>query len=202
MSEISWAELIQGSADALKPVPDGDYPFIVDDATSKQASTGAPMIVAKLKIRDGAHAGRKISQNFVLSVESQMALAIFFRNMANMGLDANYWAQLPPGMPGLELAAKALIGRTGRMTLSHRTWQGVDRNEVKNILPDLPGVGPVAPGTVTGPPIPVPSRMPTPSATAAPTPTPPVPTSAPTPSSTPSTPQTPGSPSGPPPLPF
>lgn len=193
MSEISWAELIKGSADALKPVPDGDYPFIVDDAHATKASTGAPMIVAKLKIREGAHAGRKIPQNFVLSVDSQMALAIFFRNMANMGLDANYWAQLPTGMPGLEIAAKALIGRTGRMTLGHRAWQGVERNEVKNILPDLPGSGPVAPGTVTGPPIPTPTGMSTPPAPAAPTPTP---------APTPTTPEIGATPSGPPPLPF
>jgi len=193
VTEITWAELIQGSADALKPVPDGEYPFIVDDARSATASTGSPMIVAKLKIREGAHAGRKILQNFVLTVDSQMALAIFFRSMATMGLDANYWSQLPPGLPGLEIAAKALIGRMGRMQLGHRTWQGVDRNEVKNILPDLPGGGPMAPGTVTGPPIPTAPAGGTPPAPAAPTPTP-APTAA---ASTP-----PSNTGGPPPLPF
>ena len=165
---INFADLMQQSKGQLEPVPDGDYNFKVVDAQATQASTGSPMIKTKLEITDGPHVKRRIYWNATLTVDNPMALAIFFRNMANLGLNDAYFQS----QPTMDQVASAMMNRTGRMTLSQRTWQGVARNEVKAILPPLAGVGgPVAPGTVTGPAIPSPSAGATPSGPAIPNPT-------------------------------
>jgi Protein of unknown function (DUF669) len=173
VTNTSWADLIKGSEDALRPVPDGEYNVKIVDAREDKSSSGKLMIRVKFEIQDGPSAPRKVPTQLVLSTENQVAVAIFFRQMEAMGLDANFFAQLPPPdgdtmmMAGKQIA-DALFNRTCRVTLKTRAWQGVDRNEVAGILPSLGG-GPVAPGTVTG--VATPGGPVAPGATTVPAPT-------------------------------
>lgn len=149
MTTKSWNDLLKDSEGQLSPVPDGEYSVKIVDARDDLASTQKLMARIKFEIIEGPHQGRKVPTQLVLSDDNPMAIAIFFRQMAAMGLDANYWSSLPAGRQGLATACDALLNRTCRIQLGSRTWQGVERNDVKAILPPLTG-GPVAPGTVTG----------------------------------------------------
>lgn len=154
MTETSWADLVQGSADALKPVPDGDYNVKIVDAREDKSSSGKLMIRVKFEIQDGPSAPRKVPTQITLSTDNAIATAIFFRQMEAMGLAPDFFTQLPPPtgdsmMHAGKMIADALFNRTCRITLKTKQWQGVDRNEVAAIMPPLMG-GPVAPGTVTG----------------------------------------------------
>ena len=173
MTETTWAELVNNSKNQLEPVPPGDYDVRVLDASEDKSSTGKLMIRVKFEIITGPHAPRKIPTQFVLSDENPMALAIFFRHMQSMGLNADFFSQLPPPVGDSMLQAgamiaSALLNRQCRVTLGIRAWQGVDRNEVKAVLPPLGGV-PVAPGTVTG--VATPGGPVAPGATSIPSPT-------------------------------
>ena len=185
---VSWADLMNNAKGQLEPIPDGEYDVKVINAEATKSSTDKLMFKVKFELTSGPHAPRKVFTQFVVSDDNPMALAIFFRNMEALGLGAQFFAT----NPSPDQVASALNNRACRVTLSKRTWQGIERNEVKAVLPPLGG-GPVAPGVATGPAVPTPGGMPIPSPVA-------VPTSAPTP--TVATPTGPTAPSGPPPLPI
>lgn len=184
---INWGQLMQNAKGQLEPIPDGDYDVKVIDAQAMKASTGKLMFKIKFEITSGPHSPRKVYNNLVLSDDNPMALAIFFRNLEALGVNDAFLAQNPTP----DQIASAMSNRTCRVTLGKRTWQGVEQNEVKRMLPPLGG-GPVAPGVATGPAVPMPGGMPVPSPVATPTP---APTSGP---------PAPGpiAPGGPPPLPI
>lgn len=172
MSEFSFIDLMNQAKGQLDLVPDGDYSIKIIDAQATKASTGALMFKVKVEITDGPNVKRRVPTNLVVSTENPMALAIFFRNMENIGLDANFFGQ----NPNPDQVASAMVNRPARVKIGHKPWQGVDRNEVQGWLPSmgggaagLPGTaGPVAPGTVIGAPGPVLPTGATPSAAAAP----------------------------------
>ena len=188
---VSWADLMNNAKGQLEPVPDGEYDAKVVDAEDTTSTTGKLMFKVKFEITSGPHSPRKVPTQLVVSDDNPMALAIFFRNMNSLGLNEAFFTQNPAPAQ----IASALQNRTCRINIGRRTWQGVERNEVKAILPPLGG-GPVAPGVATGPAVPMPTGMPTPGPAAPSTPTV---GAGPTVGATPSTPSTPG---GPPPLPI
>jgi hypothetical protein len=162
----SWNDLLNESKGQLDPVPDGEYPVKIIDARDDKSQTQKLMFRVKFQITEGPHQGRKIPNQFVVSDDNPMALAIFFRHMEAMGLDANFFA----ADPNPSQVADNMLNRECRIVLGTRTWQGVERNDVKGILPPLGG-GPVAPGTVTGVATPggpiAPGAAPTPASTPA-----------------------------------
>ena len=187
MAEATWGDLMNAAKGQLELIPDGEQNVKIVDSEATQASTGALMFKVKVQIEDGPHIKRKLTTNLVVSTDNPVALAIFFRNMENMGLNADFFAANPnPGQ-----VASAMLNRMARVNVGHKTWNGVERNEIKGWLPPasggpglgLPGSGgPVAPGTVigpAGPPLPT-SAVPTATPTAAPS-APSTPTATPTP---------------------
>lgn len=176
MAEATWGELLNQAKGQLDLVPDGDYNVKIIDAQATNATTGARMFKVKVEITEGPNVKRRVSTNLVVSPENPMALAIFFRNMENIGIGADFFAQ----NPSPDAVASVMLNRPARVKIGHKAWQGVDRNEVQGWLPPmgaqggapgLPGAGgPVAPGTVIGAPGPVLPTSATPSAAAASTP--------------------------------
>ena len=191
--ELDWSAL-QKEAATGGLLPDGDYNLVVTEATSVTASTGKPMIKMKLRVMSGPQQDKPVYTQQVLSPDNPMALRIFFQTMAAFGLDANFFASLPSGTGGMEIVASNLRNRAATATLTARTWQGQDRNEVSAWRP-LQTDGPVPPGVVTGPAAPV-ATAGTP---ATPPAGPPVPTGQPP---APTTPATAPSSVPPPPQPF
>lgn len=157
MSELDWAAL-QKEAGTAAPIPDGEYNALCVEAEATNSSNGKPMYKVKFRIVDGPQKDKGVRTQLTISAESAVALKIFFQHMAAFGLTADYFAT----NPSKEDVARALVNRGVRITLGIRPWQGVDRNEVKNIQPFPTGV-PTPPGMVTGAPVAGPTGMSSPS---------------------------------------
>jgi hypothetical protein len=178
VTTINFGQVLQDAKSAsFEALPIGDYDVEVTKAEAVTSSNGRPMIKATFKVIVGPHTNRQVINNFVLSVDSPVALSIFFRHMKCFGLDDQFFAAL--GNAGtLDPAANAMVGRRVRLTLGHRDWNGETRNEVNQVKPytGAPGGagGPAAgPQGFTGVPSPGPAAYgATPTPAPAPTPSP------------------------------
>lgn len=128
---VNWSQLKKSADDATKPAPDGDHPVEIGKATLVTNSSGNPMYKIQAKIFDGPATGKTVFNNFNITVDSAFAMAIFFRHMAALGLDDNFFGN----GPSHEEVCSALVGRRSMWTLSTREWQGQPRNQVEDIKP-------------------------------------------------------------------
>jgi hypothetical protein len=169
---------------SFEALPDGPYDAECISADAVTSTTGKPMIKCKFEVIAGPHAKRKFFNQFVLSTDNEVALAMFFRHMKAFGLDENFFKAVGSG--GLGPVAQTMVGRRARFDLGHREWNGENRNEVKSVKPitggvstgGLPGAAaPVAPGLPGLPGLPTSSAPPVaaPPAPAVTQPTPPTP---------------------------
>lgn len=154
MTTINFGQVLQDAKSAsFEALPIGDYDVEVTKAEAVTSSNGRPMIKTTFKVIVGPHTNRQVMNNFVLSVDSPVALSIFFRHMKCFGLDDQFFAAL--GAAGtLDPAANAMVGRRVRLTLGHREWQGETRNEVNQVKPYTgapSGLGGPAAGPAAGP---------------------------------------------------
>lgn len=180
MAEATWGDLIANAKKASEPVSEADHMVKITNAEATKASTGSLMFKFTAEITEGPDVKRKLYGNLVVSVDNGTALAIFFRNMAALGLDENFFA----GNPSPDAVASAMFNRTAKVHVKHKTWQGVVRGEIDRWYAPGEGglsIGPVAPGTVIGnAPAPLPTgATPLPTATPAATPSPALPTTTP-----------------------
>jgi len=186
VSSIDWDDLRKTADEGTRPIPEGIYDVEVESTTPTTSSTGKPMIKITYRVVSGPHATRQIFTQIVLSPDSAFALAIFFRQMDALGLTSDFFAT----KPSIEQVAEAMRLRRVQIEVGIRPFQGVDRNEVKNIIGAQTGplagmpmptggpgnFGPPLPGSGTtpgGPPAPVIPTTPS-SSTLPPTPVSPV----------------------------
>lgn len=175
------------SASAFELLPVGPYLVEVLETEATQTANGKAMIKVTLKIVEGPYANRRLWTNFVVSPENKVALAIFFRQMAALGLDRNYMLTDPTEAQ----VAQALLGRRAIADVVMRKYQGEDRNDVKNIRkPTTPasGLPQGLDASQLQSPAPAPAPAPQPVAAAAPAPAPapaPQPVAAPAPAAAP-----------------
>lgn len=149
MPGINWLDLQKAAGDAaFTPLPNDVYDVFVETAEATKTSTDKDMIKVTFKVQNGPHQGRSVFNQFVISPDSANALAFFFRHMGALGLDEAFFAANPP----LQHVAAQLVGRTCRVKLSTREYQGQDRNQVDQVLPPTPGTATTAP--------PAPTQMP------------------------------------------
>lgn len=143
MATANFADLLKAAEDAgFSNCPPGTYDARVVEGTAKTTSAGKDMIVVKFEIVGGPHGGRKVPNNFVISPENANALGFFFRHMRAMGLDSAYFSQ----NPAPQKVAADLVGKTCRIEVGTRVWNGEEREDIKKILPPLSGTEtPVAP---------------------------------------------------------
>lgn len=145
---LRFGDMYSEAADALKPLPDGEYAANVSDAEATKSQNDKPMIKVKLAVKKPGGGVKMVQTQLVVSSENSVALAIFFRHMEAFGLGSAFWTNDTT----LEQAAAAMRGRTVRVVLATREWNGQPRNEVTNWLAPLGGLqtGPVAAPTVLG----------------------------------------------------
>jgi hypothetical protein len=159
----NWKDLKKRGDDATKPAEPGWYVVECVKAEVKKASTtGNPMISAQFKIAEGPAAGKTVFTNFNVTPDSDFALGIFFNQLAAFGLDDAFFAT----DPSIEQLAASLVTRKANVELGIRAWQGVDRNEFKNVRRldgQVPAGQPVAAGipSATGPSAATPTAAPT-----------------------------------------
>lgn len=135
---INFAKLIK-DAKAGAAWPEGDYDFEVAEVEATASAKGSPMLKVKLRCLVGTYAGKTITNYFTLTMDSPMALNIFFRQMAAFGLPETFFAQF--GENGnLEPVAAELRGKRATITLEQEERQGAKQNKVKIVKP-FGGVG-------------------------------------------------------------
>jgi hypothetical protein len=150
MATANFADLLKAASDAgFGNCPPGTYDVQVVESVAKTTSANKDMIVVKFQIIGGPHGGRKVQNNFVISPENGTALGFFFRHMRALGLDDAYFQQNPSPAQ----VAAALVGKTCRIEVGTRTWNGEEREDVKKIMPPLAGGTPVASAPVAAAPV-------------------------------------------------
>lgn len=177
---ISWDDLIRDAGDAItsfEPLPEADYDVECVDAKAKPTKDGKKkMYEVKMKVLGGAHGGRFIWDNIVLTTDNPNALGFFFKKMGGFGLTPDYFKTQRPSD---ERIVSDLKGRRARVKVGHRTWNGEKKNEVKNYYPQAAAAagGPVPPSAPAAAAPPAPAAPP--AAPAAPPAAPPSPAAAP-----------------------
>jgi hypothetical protein len=132
---LRFGDLYKESAEALKPLPDGEYTATVSDAEATKSQNDKPMIRVKLAITTAGGQKKLLPSQLTLSMENPTAVAIFFRHMEAFGLGPDFWTNDVT----LEQAAIAMRGKTVRVVLDTGEWNGQPRNNVKNYLAPLGG---------------------------------------------------------------
>lgn len=136
MATANFSDLLKAAEDAgFSNTPPGTYDVVVTEAEAKTTSAGKDMIVVKFQIQGGPHGGRKVPNNFVISPENANALGFFFRHMRALGLDSAYFSQNPTP----QQVAQSLVGKSCRIEVGTRTWNGEEREDVKKIMPPVSG---------------------------------------------------------------
>jgi hypothetical protein len=122
MQSVNWADLATQASAEYVPIPVGSYTAIVTNAEATQSSTGKLMFVLQLHIVGGAHDGRTLRNNVVLTTTTPQAIEMFFRNMEALGLPRTFFQQQP--QPTNELIAQKLINAYVQIEISHRAYNG------------------------------------------------------------------------------
>ena len=150
---VNFKDLMAAAGGSFEPLPKGPVDAVVTAAEATKTSNGKTMYKMTWSVLTGPNANRKVWGNQVISPESPPALGIFFRQMAALGLGADYFS----GNPSEEQVAKDLVGRQATLVLDQREYQGTLRNEIKDIRKlagGLPGSAPapqVNPGGIPAP---------------------------------------------------
>lgn len=126
----SWATLAEqaGDVSGFTALPAADYDFVVIEAKATATTKGKTMFKLTNEIISGPYAKRRVWANLVVSPENPVALNIFFRQMAAIGVDKSYFATNPSDSN----VAETLVGKTFRGQVVIKQWQGEDRNEIKS----------------------------------------------------------------------
>lgn len=151
MAAVNWSDL-RANAEIPNndPVPPGPYPVRVSSVEPKITGNGKTMIVVTFEVTSGPQASRKIWNNMVMSPESPKAMGFFFKDMATMGADDAFFAQLPAEGWESQLCAK-IQGFTGVVTVRLQR-NDPTRTEVARIQAEGEGTAPGVPaGTVPSP---------------------------------------------------
>ena len=150
---VNFKDLMDAAGGSVEPLPKGPVDAVVTAAVATKTSNGKPMYKMTWSVLTGPNANRKVWGNQVISPESPPALGIFFRQMAALGLGADYFS----GNPSEEQVARDLVGRQATLVLDQKEYQGTLRNEIKDIRKlagVLPGGAPapqVNPGGIPAP---------------------------------------------------
>ncbi|QGF20314.1 hypothetical protein SEA_SIXAMA_164 [Gordonia phage Sixama] len=125
----SWAELAEEAGDTgFTAIPQGDYEMKVIQSEAKQTGNQKTMFKLTCEIQSGPYKSRRVWTNLVVSPENPVALNIFFRQMAALGIDKSYFATNPSDSN----VAEALKDKLFRGQVDIKKYQGEDRNEIKS----------------------------------------------------------------------
>ena len=156
----SWADLADQAGDtSFTALPEADYDLrIIESKAVNTAKTGKTMFKITTEVTSGPYAKRRIWHNLVVSPENPIALNIFFRQMAAIGIAKEYFATNPSD----HNVAAELVGKEFRAQVIIKQYQGDDRNEIKQISrlsrtetsTAGPPPAPAAPSPASAPPAP------------------------------------------------
>jgi len=105
MADLSWAEMLAEAGDSFDPAPPGTYKVSVKSAEAKVSKGGNPMIIATLKVAEGPHTGKTVTQ-FI--TKSKNAAGMFFGNLSVLGIKPQTVVEKNPTM---EQLAAVIVGK-------------------------------------------------------------------------------------------
>jgi hypothetical protein len=156
MPDVSWDDLLkEADKSEFQPLPVGVYDFVVSKSEATKSTGGKTMYKVTAEVENNSEYNRrKVFANLVVTPDSTAALMFFFRKMAAMGLDRDYFA----AGPSEEAVAQALMGRKFRGKVKIEEYLGKDKNEIEEFMPPTGGnaAGPPPPAASNAPPPPVP----------------------------------------------
>lgn len=129
MPNLGWDSLLAAAGDAGKafePLDDAAYNFVITKPEIGQSKTGKKSIGITAIVESGPHAKRRVWHTWYISPESANALAYFFREMAVLGLDQEFWA----GNPSDEKIIAGLNNRRFVGTTKVEEYNGKKKNVI------------------------------------------------------------------------
>lgn len=144
MGTLNYGDLIGQAGeiqDTFTPLPKGTYGVQVESAEVTPTKTGKTMFKLTLVVAEqGPYTGRKLWTNLVVSPESPQALAFFFRDMAALGADAEFFR----GNPDDATVCARIVQQFAKARVDFQK-DDPTRNEVKGLQPAVAEAAPAAP---------------------------------------------------------
>lgn len=128
----NWAQLkddAKESGQSFEPLPDGDYDFKIIASEHRKSQSQKDGYNITAEVESGPYKGRRVWNTFWVSPDSAVAMGIFFRQFAALGLDGTFFDSEPSD----EQIVGALVGKRFRGTVTTREWNGNKNNEIKNV---------------------------------------------------------------------
>lgn len=136
MTSTNWLDLLSeaknnGGSQDFGPIPAGEYEFLVKEAETRQTANGKTKYTVKAEVQNGAHAGRLVWDDLIVSPESAGAMGFFFRKLKAIGLDENFFATAPSD----DQITAALTNRKFLGKVIVDNYGGKDRNKIDGYKP-------------------------------------------------------------------
>ncbi len=128
---IDWGALMASSGADFEILPVGQYAAQVTKAEAKQSKNGKLMFAVTFRVISGPKTNRNITDNIVLSPENPRAVQAFFINLRVLGVDEAFLKQTPAPTP--EAVAAKMVGAKALISVTHREYQGQQRDNVDRI---------------------------------------------------------------------
>lgn len=147
---FTFGKLIEKAKESsgFDALPVGRYTVKSTESAHVQAASGKDMFKVTFEVIEGPHTGSKIFNNYVITPDNANAIHFFLKHMAAFGVTAEYLAS----EPGFDNVAKSLLDKVVQLDLTiDNTYDGTDRNKVKNTLAPPAGYENAAPSTKTDP---------------------------------------------------
>ena len=128
---INWGDLMASSGADFEILPVGQYAAQVVKAEAKQSKNGKLMFAVTFRVISGPKTNRNITDNIVLSPENPRAVQAFFINLRALGVDEAFLKQTPAPAP--ETVAAKMVGAKAQISVTHREYQGQQRDNVDRI---------------------------------------------------------------------
>jgi hypothetical protein len=143
MGTIDWKAAREDAKAASVLIPDGEFPFECVSADAQLSNGGAPQIVADFLCLNDRYNKRTVRNWFTLTLDSPVALDIFFKTMKVFGMDEAYFAK--GDGPEMDDIAARLLGQKVTCGVKTSEWNGQDRNKL-SYFKKLTGAGASAGG--------------------------------------------------------
>ena len=131
---INWSALIDGLGEDQvdgELMPPGDYTVTCVSARHSVSQSRKLMFGLRLKVEGGAYNGRELWHNMVVSPESDVALAVLFRQLMAFGMSREYMAAMPTPDDMVErMKGGAVVAR-----IATEQFLGATQNVVKMLYP-------------------------------------------------------------------
>lgn len=149
MTTATFADLAQqaeaeGFSNEILPI--GEYDFEVAGTSAGKSQDNKDQIGVRFKVLAGPYAGKSAWLNLTLTVDNPKAVAVFLRQLTQLGVSMDFIKSQPLNEAGIAAIAAAIpVGAQFHATHGHRTFNQKVYADIKNIKAIGAPVAPAAP---------------------------------------------------------